>query len=302
MSCGDEHRRRRARARARARGPPPGPAAAASPRGHPHQQGLSRAGPREAALLASAEGRDDRAYRSAGPATEGVHRAPPLALNHSQELRRSDQSHGRRFSQHPPCCNCSAASRPEQAPAACEWPWFPSQQLLGCLRGLNRYGLKPHARFPWQMLSWFMLSSLCCFGTCSCTGAASARLNRLVCNANQKEGTLEITGVVVDTLPGAQFKVELENGMEILAHISGKMRKNHIRILVGDKVRTFCARLAVIRVCDPLRPAFYAGKAYTCSLLPSPRMQVTCDMSPYDLTKGRIVYREKKQRGGPPSS
>mmetsp|Transcript_13113 Transcript_13113/g.47845 ORF Transcript_13113/g.47845 Transcript_13113/m.47845 type:complete len:156 (+) Transcript_13113:61-528(+) len=95
-------------------------------------------------------------------------------------------------------------------------------------------------------------------------GAASARLNRLVCNANQKEGTLEITGVVVDTLPGAQFKVELENGMEILAHISGKMRKNHIRILVGDKV--------------------------------------TCDMSPYDLTKGRIVYREKKQRGGPPSS
>lgn len=68
-----------------------------------------------------------------------------------------------------------------------------------------------------------------------------------------------MAGTVMDTLPGAQFKVELENGVEVLAHISGKMRKNHIRILAGDTVRV--------------------------------------DLSPYDLTKGRIVFREKRQGG-----
>jgi translation initiation factor IF-1 len=67
--------------------------------------------------------------------------------------------------------------------------------------------------------------------------------------------TIEVEGRVVEPLPNATFKVELENGHKILAHISGKMRMNFIRILPGDKV--------------------------------------TVEMSPYDLTKGRIIYRYK---------
>ena len=66
---------------------------------------------------------------------------------------------------------------------------------------------------------------------------------------------IEVEGIVVEPLPNATFKVELENGHRILAHISGKMRMNFIRILPGDKV--------------------------------------TIEMSPYDLTKGRIIYRYK---------
>lgn len=70
-----------------------------------------------------------------------------------------------------------------------------------------------------------------------------------------KEDNIEIEGVVVESLPNAMFRVELENGHKILAHISGKMRMHYIRILPGDKV--------------------------------------TVDMSPYDLTKGRITYRTR---------
>lgn len=70
-----------------------------------------------------------------------------------------------------------------------------------------------------------------------------------------KEDVIEVEGTVVETLPNAMFNVELENGHEILAHISGKMRMNYIRILPGDKV--------------------------------------TVEMSPYDLTRGRITYRFK---------
>lgn len=66
---------------------------------------------------------------------------------------------------------------------------------------------------------------------------------------------LEITGTILESLPNAQFKVELETGQVILAHISGKMRKNYIRILLGDKVKV--------------------------------------ELSPYDLTRGRIVFRTK---------
>ena len=66
---------------------------------------------------------------------------------------------------------------------------------------------------------------------------------------------IEISGVVKETLPNAMFTVELENGAAILAHVSGKSRKNFIRILPGDRV--------------------------------------TVEMSPYDLTKGRITYRFK---------
>ena len=70
-----------------------------------------------------------------------------------------------------------------------------------------------------------------------------------------KEDVIEIEGTVVEALPSAQFKVELPNGHQILAHISGKLRMNYIRILPGDKV--------------------------------------TLELSPYDLTKGRIVWRDK---------
>jgi len=71
-----------------------------------------------------------------------------------------------------------------------------------------------------------------------------------------KDDVIEMAGVVIDTLPGTMFRVELENGHIILAHISGKMRKNYIRILKGDTV--------------------------------------TVEMTPYDLTKGRITFRDKK--------
>ena len=70
-----------------------------------------------------------------------------------------------------------------------------------------------------------------------------------------KEGSIEFQGVVLELLPNAMFKVKLENDHEILAHSSGKMRKNRIRVLAGDKV--------------------------------------TVEMTPYDLTKGRITYRER---------
>ena len=71
-----------------------------------------------------------------------------------------------------------------------------------------------------------------------------------------KADVIEVEGVVVEKLPNAFFKVELENGHQILATISGKLRMNFIRILPGDKV--------------------------------------TIEMSPYDLTKGRIIWREKQ--------
>ena len=69
------------------------------------------------------------------------------------------------------------------------------------------------------------------------------------------KAVIEVEGLVVENLPNAMFKVELENGHIILAHVSGKIRMNYIRILPGDKV--------------------------------------TVEMSPYDLTKGRITYRFK---------
>ena len=70
-----------------------------------------------------------------------------------------------------------------------------------------------------------------------------------------KDDVMELEGTVVETLPNAMFKVELENGHQILAHISGKLRMNFIKILPGDKV--------------------------------------TMEMSPYDLTRGRITWRSK---------
>ncbi|MDR5659528.1 translation initiation factor IF-1 [Serpentinicella sp. ANB-PHB4] len=70
-----------------------------------------------------------------------------------------------------------------------------------------------------------------------------------------KQDVIEVEGTVVEALPNAMFKVQLENGHEILGHISGKLRMNFIRILPGDKV--------------------------------------TVELSPYDLTRGRITWRKK---------
>jgi translation initiation factor IF-1 len=73
-----------------------------------------------------------------------------------------------------------------------------------------------------------------------------------------KEDAIQMEGTVVETLPNTTFRVELENGHVVTAHISGKMRKNYIRILKGDAV--------------------------------------TVELTPYDLTKGRIVYRARCRR------
>jgi translation initiation factor IF-1 len=70
-----------------------------------------------------------------------------------------------------------------------------------------------------------------------------------------KEDHIEMEGKVIDTLPNTMFRVELENGHVITAHISGRMRKHYIRILTGDKVKV--------------------------------------ELTPYDLTKGRIIYRSR---------
>ncbi len=69
-----------------------------------------------------------------------------------------------------------------------------------------------------------------------------------------KEEQIEMSGMVVDTLPNTMFRVELENGHTVTAHISGKMRKHYIKILTGDKVKV--------------------------------------ELTPYDLSKGRIIFRE----------
>jgi translation initiation factor IF-1 len=70
-----------------------------------------------------------------------------------------------------------------------------------------------------------------------------------------KEDAIQVEGKVLETLPNAMFRVELENGHKVLAHISGKMRMHFIKILPGDKV--------------------------------------TIELSPYDLSRGRIIFREK---------
>ncbi len=79
-----------------------------------------------------------------------------------------------------------------------------------------------------------------------------------------KEDQIEMEGTVIDTLPNTMFRVELENGHVVIAHISGKMRKNYIRILKGDKV--------------------------------------TVQLTPYDLTKGRITFRSRDGKSSSSSS
>lgn len=78
-----------------------------------------------------------------------------------------------------------------------------------------------------------------------------------------EEGKIQAEGVVVEALPGTQFRVRLDNGHEVLAYLSGKMRKHYIRILLGDRV--------------------------------------TIEMSSYDLTRGRITFRQRKSAPAVPS-
>jgi len=75
-----------------------------------------------------------------------------------------------------------------------------------------------------------------------------------------KEETIKMEGTIIEAYPNAMFRVELVNGFKILAHVSGRMRKNFIRLVPGDKV--------------------------------------IVELTPYDLTKGRIIYRKKIERGG----
>ena len=77
----------------------------------------------------------------------------------------------------------------------------------------------------------------------------------------KEEDKIKADGVVVEALPGTQFRVRLENGHEVLAYLSGKMRKHYIRILLGDRV--------------------------------------SLEMSPYDLTRGRITFRQRKTAPSP---
>ena len=73
----------------------------------------------------------------------------------------------------------------------------------------------------------------------------------------KEDGKIKVDGLVIEALPGTQFRVKLDNGHEVLAYLSGKMRKHYIRILLGDRV--------------------------------------SLEMSPYDMTRGRITFRQRKQ-------
>ena len=75
-----------------------------------------------------------------------------------------------------------------------------------------------------------------------------------------KEEAIEVEGTIIEPLPNAMFRVELDNGHKVLAHISGKMRMHYIKILPGDRV--------------------------------------TVELSPYDLTRGRVTFRSKGKGGG----
>jgi translation initiation factor IF-1 len=79
-----------------------------------------------------------------------------------------------------------------------------------------------------------------------------------------KEELIEMSGLVAEVLPDSRYRVNLDNGYQLIAYTSGKMRQNHIRILAGDKV--------------------------------------SLELSPYDLTKGRITFRHLEQRGSAPTN
>lgn len=77
----------------------------------------------------------------------------------------------------------------------------------------------------------------------------------------KEEGKIKVDGLVIEALPGTQFRVRLDNGHEVLAYLSGKMRKHYIRILLGDRV--------------------------------------ALEMSPYDMARGRITFRQRKTASVP---
>lgn len=79
----------------------------------------------------------------------------------------------------------------------------------------------------------------------------------------KEEGKIQVDGTIIEALPATQFRVRLDNGHEVLAYLSGRMRRYYIRILLGDRVRV--------------------------------------EMSPYDLTRGRIIYRHRVTQDTPPS-
>ncbi|CDZ89196.1 translation initiation factor IF-1 [Rhodococcus ruber] len=87
------------------------------------------------------------------------------------------------------------------------------------------------------------------------TDATTRRTTRIAEDMAKKDGAIEVEGRVIEPLPNAMFRIELENGHKVLAHISGKMRQHYIRILPEDRV--------------------------------------VVELSPYDLSRGRIVYRYK---------
>lgn len=79
----------------------------------------------------------------------------------------------------------------------------------------------------------------------------------------KEDGKIKVDGLVIEALPGTQFRVKLDNGHEVLAYLSGKMRKHYIRILLGDRV--------------------------------------ALEMSPYDMSRGRITFRQRKQSSASPT-
>ena len=99
-------------------------------------------------------------------------------------------------------------------------------------------------------LYWVLPRSEACSFACPDGIGSMGETSRLV-----KDDVIEVEGTVIEPLPNAMFRVELENGHKVLAHISGKMRMHYIRILPGDRVKL--------------------------------------ELSPYDLTRGRVVYRFK---------
>jgi translation initiation factor IF-1 len=103
-----------------------------------------------------------------------------------------------------------------------------------------------------------------------------------------KEDVIEMQGEVVENLPNATFRVKLENGHEIIAHTAGKMRKNRIRVLAGDKVQVEM-KLENGHVIH----AFISGKMRMNYIRILPGDKVTVQLTPYDLTKGRITFRAK---------
>lgn len=105
------------------------------------------------------------------------------------------------------------------------------------------------------MYAWHCLVGCIPFGKHRAAELAVVGHSESVDMAKQKEEALEVEGVVTQALANTRFRVEIEGGHLVMAHVAGRMRKNFIRIVPGDKVRV--------------------------------------ELSPYDLTKGRIVYRER---------